>query len=179
MSAKRHPTTRFYQVRRSTEWARFWITDDGCITILSDYGNYGYWFGAPAQEFRRFLVDCEPGYYITTKLAGGQREFDGPRTVKIIREHILEYRRRGDIGADEARTQWQHLEDCKRMDTPEEFRDWLESSMFYEFDWEAWEWASYGPPMQVRMFIKKIWPLFIEQLKAELATESEGAGACL
>jgi hypothetical protein len=27
-------------------------------------------------------------------------------------------------------------------------------------------------PMQVRMFVKVLWPLFVEQLKAELAAEA-------
>jgi len=101
-----NPTTRFYEVKPGKSgWARIWLTDDGCISILSDWGNYGYWFGSPGCEFRLFLTGCDDDY-LGNKFAGGKTEFDGEETADAARELILRHRREQRLSAEDARNEW-------------------------------------------------------------------------
>lgn len=179
--------TRLYDIRPKQNgcclWARIWITDDGSFSTISDHGNWGYWWGSPGCEFRQFLIGCEPGYYITTKLADGARQFDGQRSVKLIREHIVQRRRSGSLSRDEAAYEWSLVHPkpphsrpwehkCfSHMDNEIEAKEWYDATHLAD----ASELLCYGPPIQLQMFIKHLWPGFIEQLKAELEAEREQA----
>ncbi len=168
----RMPTsTRFYQVRppNSTLWARIWITDDGCISILSDHGNYGYWFGQPGCEFRKFLCECDDDY-LGKKFSGGRREFDLEDSVKHIRYMIRTWRRDGSIDKTTAAQEWELARDLDAVNiTPEQ---WYFQTGFSD----ASEMLLYRVPIQLQMFLKHLWPLFIEQLRAELVSEISRAG---
>lgn len=160
------PKTRFYQVRvvKGSEWARIWLTNDGCISIISDYGNYGYWFGAPACEFRRFLIGCGDDY-IHNKLSAGEHETDGEATDKNVRAQICALRRSGDLTREEAREEWElrsRTEWCNDFDVG----IWYMGTKLTD----AHELICYRTPMRVQMFVKVLWPLFIEQLRVELST---------
>jgi hypothetical protein len=161
---KSNPITRFYEVKPKSGWARIWITDDGCISIMSDWGNYGYWFGAPGCEFRVFLVGRDDDY-LGNKFAGGKTEFDGEETVEAIRERILYLRREGRLSRDVARKEWTSLPTC--FDTPDDFSCWVNETTMNDM----YEYARYVRPHAVRHFLKHVWPLFVGQLKAELASE--------
>lgn len=171
----RRPLTRFYQVRppQSTEWARLWLTNDGCLTILSDYGNYGYWWSNAGGEIREFLVECDEDY-VSRKLADGEREFDGPATVRLIREHIVQGRRSGGssrLTRERARAEWELVERYATMDHTREFEAWAEKTWYFRDD--VGEMAMYSVPGQLQQFMKRIWPLFVQQLTAELAAEQQ------
>lgn len=164
------PVTRFYQVRKAPphiEWARIWITDDGCISILSDYGNYGYWFGGlPECGMRAFLVQAGDDYLIN-KFSAGEREVDHEATEKAICQQIHELMMAGDFGI----TEKLHEEEIMTS------VDW--SSELEQWDWaraskidDAWRLIQTRYPMQVTMFLKELWPLFVEQLRLELAEEA-------
>jgi hypothetical protein len=97
-----NPTTLFYQVKPGQEgWARIWITNDGSFACISDWGNWGHWWGAPGCEFRRFLIGRDDSYLAGCFMHGDDR---------------------------------------------------LER--------------------KARAFLKNVWPLFVELLRAELATEA-------
>lgn len=165
MARKANPTTRFYEIRPGSHgWARIWITDDGCFTCLSDWGNYGYWWGSPGCEFRQFLTICDDDY-LTGKLAGGKKELNGTETVFRIQEGILSLRRCGAITREEAREEWDRLPTCFEHDV--ELSDWLRETDLSD----AWEYALYERPRQLQEFVKHIWPLFVARLKHELESE--------
>lgn len=174
---KRKPITRFYQVRptcrddpsrQSTEWGRFWLTDDGCLTILSDYGNYGYWWSNTGGEIREFLIGCDDGY-LMRKLAAGEREFNGRSTVRAIRELIISWRRDGSLSKERAREEWSLLDRYSDMNHPDEFREWAGRTEFGD----AWEFAAYEIPCQLQQFMERLWPGFIQQMSAELEAEKQ------
>lgn len=171
----RKPKTRFYQVRvdRGMEWARIWITDDGCISILSDYGNFGYWFGGPGCEFRRFLTGCGVEY-ISNKLRAGEEEFDEPATRRAARDLVLHNRRKKRIDKETARDEWQLVCDVDWGDEYSRCRWYFEETKLVD-DYGACDVLQYRTPMQVQMFMKHLWPLFIRQLKVELAVEATEA----
>ncbi len=160
-----NPLTRFYEVKPGKSgWARIWITDDGCISIMSDWGNFGYWFGAPGCEFRKFLTGCDDDY-LGNKFAAG-KEFDGEETADAVRERIRDLRLRSGLSATTAREEWDAVPTA--FDDDVAFRDWMHRTLLSE----AWECAHYVRPHNVTQFIKHVWPLFMEMLKAELTQEA-------
>lgn len=162
----RTPTTRFYQVRgEHREWARIWITDDGCISIMSDFGNWGYWFGSPGCEFRKFLTRCDDDY-ISKKLADGEREYDGERTFANVRREIIRLRRDG-LSAELARHEWELCERFSKLENREDFALWQAESVI-----DPSELASFVYPFQLQHFVKRLWPLFVMQLRAEIEREA-------
>lgn len=192
-----NPKTRMYTVRVPSErggfatspWARIWITEDGCFTSISDHGNYGYWWGdiGPDDDFRQFLIDCDPGYYITTKLSHGVTEFDGAATVQLIRERILQSRRCGSLTRNEAAYEWDLVHPkptgpswrCgtrghhSEMETQSDGERWYAATRLPD----ASELFAYHPPSRLLMFMKKIWPEFVKLLQAELDSERKKTGA--
>lgn len=166
------PVTRFYTIRKQPHgpWARIWITDDGCFTTISDHGNFGYWWGSPGQEFRKFLCSCDD-YYIISKLSGGQEEFDGDATKKVINERLKELHRDGE----DTRAESELLGESE-FDDPVGFARWVDAKTddgerLIDY-YERCSIAVYRPPVRVQMFVKHLWPLFVEALKDELAGEA-------
>lgn len=165
MARKENPTTRFYEINPGKSgYARIWITDDGCLTCITDWGNYGYWWGAPGCEFRSFLASCDNDY-LATKLSGGEREFAGQETVLLVQEKILSMRRHYDLTREQARSEWELLPTC--FDSEIEFNDWLHRTKIPD----AWDMAVHERPMRVRQFLKHIWPLFVAKIRHELSSE--------
>jgi hypothetical protein len=171
--------TRLYTVRLGTEWARIWITDDGCFTTISDYGCFGYWWGCPGREFRKFLCQVDDDY-LGRKLARGRHEFDGEESVKAIRYRICYLRREQCLTREQAQIEWNlvhpkpkgcswmsRLGAFSNMDNEVEAHEWyLETKLD-----DPAEFLRYRIPMQIQMFIKRLWPLFVAQLREELAQE--------
>ncbi len=169
-----NPTTRLYQIKPGKSgWARIWLTNDGCFVCMSDYGNYSYWWGDPGCEFREFLT------HLSGKFSGGKREYNGDRTMKVIQRKILTFRRENPhhrhFDRYAARGEWNRARAV--LDDERGFEHWMNGIEKLDNSddvfRDAWEYAWYGPPHQVGLFLKKIWPEFIGQLRAELAQEAE------
>jgi len=160
--------TRFYQVQLGSEWARFWVTDDGCLSIMSDFGNYGYWWGGPGCEFRAFLARERHGDtgYILGKLAGGKQHFYAEDTERKIKRRILEWRREGALSKEKARKEWELV--CLGIGDEHDAVRWYDRTELQD----AYDLTSYGPPRQLVAFMDRLWPLFVDALRAELAAES-------
>ena len=172
MASKTNPLTRFYQVKPGQNgWARIWITDDGCISILSDWGNYGYWFGSPGCEFRQFLIGCDADY-LGNKFGGGSSEYDGEATKENIQDVILRKRRDRQLSATVAREEWDALQG-DGVENLFQLGGWQRETSLKPDDY--FETPVYTIPNQARQFLKHVWPLFMEQLRAELANEEPAA----
>lgn len=166
MARKQNPIIRFYEIRPAKSgWCRIWITDDGCISILSDYGAFGYWFGSPGCEFRQFLIGCDDDY-LGGKFSGGKTEFDGEATVDLIRERILHLRRHTNISQGDARREWEQLPTA--FDAAEDFSYWVREQTHLR---DAYELSCYVTPHNIQHFLKRQWPLFKALIKAELDAE--------
>ncbi len=164
--------TRSYQVRvqgRGSEWARIWITDDGCISIVSDYGNFGYWFGAPACEFRMFLMGCGDDY-LARKFAAGEEELDSHATEKAAKRLVLDERRAQRITREQARDEWDMVVAVDWSSEYDRCKWYFEETQLV--DCATSDVLHFRLPIRVTEFLRVLWPLFVEQLKAELAREA-------
>lgn len=168
--------TRFYRIRVPGRWgwARIWITNDYSISVLSDFGNFGYWWAPEAQEFRRFLIrissDSYEGYLYNKFTSGRRTVCDADASLKRIKQHILDYRRDRHYTREFARAEWDLIHQCQDLNEHERV-DWYDSTQLSD----AHELLAYEPDNahQIRAFLKDIWPLFIASLEEELEHEAE------
>lgn len=163
--------TRFYSVRdRSWGWARFWLTSDGCLSIMSDWGNYGYWWTHPGCEIRQFLCGIDDSYLLG-KLCSGQRDVvDDQGTERAIKGRILDLRRRGVLSRDDARREWDHVSGCS-FDNDVGVHEWYLGT---ELD-DAYELPRYEKSPQAQAFVKHAWPLFVVALRRDIGAPLRAA----
>jgi len=166
MSLSIAPTTRFYQVHQRSEWMRAWVTDDGCLSIMSDFGNYAYWWTSPGKEIRRFLVETGVDY-LTMKLSAGKREFDADETKEAIKDQIALLKKEHQIDAKQARDFWE---------SAQEIRDEASARLwFHEIDQQHQEDFSLcyrsTYPQQLVQLMKVLWPKLVQVIRDELTRE--------
>ena len=155
--------TRFYQVRfRQWGWARLWITDDWCLTIMSDWGNFAYWWHPDPYDFREFLCHREDDY-LANKLSGGAQELDVDATERWIKERISARRREGGFTREEARAEWELLRGCD-FESETDRQHWYNHTKIDD----AWDSLIYRTPMRVQMFLKHCWPLLVVEIRRDL-----------
>lgn len=171
-------TTRFYQVRplqRGWGWGgRFWLTSDGCLSIYSDWGNYGYWWTHPGCEIREFLCRIDDDYLLGKLCSGsGLRDvIDEEACERAIKEHILEYRRQGYYDREFARKEWDLV--CESsFSTEVEAHEWYRETRLEE----AFEFIRYERPPQAVAFVKHCWPAFRAALRRDIGEPLRDASA--
>lgn len=168
--SKPKPKTSLYTIKPGQSgWARIWITDDGSFTTISDYGNYGYWWSHPGCEFRKFLCDCDK-HYLTTKLNGGRSEYDEEGTLKNVKEHIARLREEGDWTEAQAKQELHLLRQYSDISDLYSMHMWTTET---KLEISTGELIRHRMPIHVEMFVERVWPLFVEQLKQELLIESQ------
>jgi hypothetical protein len=116
-SSSRNTVTAYHFAFEVEGWAILTINDDtGEISIQSDWGNYAHrWTpkhtGCPSMH--HFFAKSGPDYfankfsYENPKLKNVP---DEERTRKELRALIIERRKDREIGADEARGLWEHVD---------------------------------------------------------------------
>ncbi len=170
-------TVHFYAVRPTDPplgvrtWGRFFLTTDGTLGIVSDYGNYGYWWTHPGCEIRQFLIGCEPDYIIG-KLAGGATEYDAEETGRRIKREILRLRRTRDLSQKGARDEYELLARHDAVSDQRLLFLWYEETRLHEVVEVVSELFVYSKPFQLQGFMKVLWPAFIAKLEEELAAEA-------
>lgn len=161
-------TTWMYSVRhRQSGWARAWVTSDGCLSIMSDWGSYAYWWDRRHPTDRNsdhpdFL--CRAGVeYITTKLAGGKEELDAKATERGIKARITRLRREGQLTREGALREWE-LVHATSFDDEGDRWSWYYKTKLPE----AWDALEYRTPMQLQMFMKHAWSLLVAEIQKDL-----------
>jgi hypothetical protein len=167
VSSTKPVLTRFYHVRpfaRGWGWgARIWLTDDGCLSIYSDRGSYGYWWSHPGCEIREFLCTIDNDYLLS-KLCSGKRDvIDDVGSERDIKQHILEYRRSGTYDREFARREWD-LVCTSSFENEVEAHTWyLETEIC-----DAHERLRYMRPPQAKAFVEHCWPPFVAELRRDI-----------
>lgn len=163
----------------------------GEILINSSYGAWAYQWGHLGQPFKQWLAEADDPGYIAGKFLGAKAyTFDGEKTVRGLRRSLLEKRRQGDIIKADARAIWEFIDEhdsemessadmfCERMFNCMSQADWPPRNGWYSdaapergarhFLEEPWERTCTSLDRQFAGFWKTIWPVFAEQLRAEL-----------
>jgi len=87
-------TWRYHLPNENGEgWAIAFLDSSGVFTSVSDYGDYGHRWpqaGWGPEDFRAFFLQCDDSY-ILGKISR-RDEYDGDRTVRAIKDRILELR---------------------------------------------------------------------------------------
>lgn len=178
-----------WQYRVTTEKGG-WLADvvlrsDGFFAAVSGWGSYAFRWTHPGLPFREFVAQLEgQDSYVCSKLA--RRDwFDGAATLKGIREHILEYRRDGNMSKAEAAKEWDVLTDIVGSGIKRYARDAVEMDLYQYFQWhertglsDACEFSSYDYHPDVRGFCEQVMPRLAAVIRAELAAEADTRKDC-
>lgn len=147
------------------------ITEDGFLSIHSDFGDYNYRWSAFGDSFKSFLIGVDQSY-LMGKLS--QRdEFNEKDTFNQISSEICSYRRDQLISFKESDGLLKEVEYLRRHCGPfrEEYYRMVESLPglmgFYNHDMASFP-CSMNYSHSIRSFCEHIWPAFIETLKEEL-----------
>ena len=143
-------------------WYIAYVDSEGCFTVTSDFGNYGYrWRSIGKDNILEFLLDTEP-QYIKSKLGQGQKTIlDIDATRNGLRKTVCYQRRNKDLSKDQARRIYCNLASAESR---EEIIDALEHEPFFSEDF-VWDY-----PPELNAFITEVWPLILDQIKEDLKT---------
>lgn len=163
-------THRRYDLRseRGGWLATVFLGAEGILSTVSDYGNYGYWWGSVQDDFRAFLCRIDDGYLLG-KVSPGE-EVDEKASEAGVKACILRLRREKRIDADTARDEWDLLSYVRDGD---EGGWWAQTTLGEHADpMELWSWRS---NQQAVAFCERVMPRLREMLRAELAAERKAA----
>jgi hypothetical protein len=156
-------------------WAIILLDDTGTFTTVSDYGNYGYRWTSFGDNFREFLSHIDNGYLMSKITHGWDKKIDLEATARGVKDYILEQRRSGDLSKEDARTEWDLVEENLCDDDQCGFQNWCVNTEIGD----SWEFAVNAVDRQAEAFIEHVWPRFVELLKADLedaCDKCHGAG---
>lgn len=170
-----------YALRVGGEYADITIREwpgGGSICIQSSFGSYANtWRAIGEGPFRKFLCGLKDmGYFFSKCMGDNYLEFDCEATVKEIKQDIIQCRRDGEVGIDDAREIWDSLPDHG-----------LATSLYAEmgsYDFDELVNKIYGGDAvdfphitrvkcDCRNFWEQIWPCACEIWLKELATDNE------
>lgn len=195
-----------YHVRAQHEWATIVIKgwqlqrterdpqEVGEILVHSSFGSWAYQWGHLGKPFKQWLATMDDAGYIAAKFLGANAvEFDGPATLKALRQRLLESRREGGMRKNDARAIWDFIEENSEalesdehtfvnvmMDCQDQ-ADWQDPDPFNKYGipgpgkgaryflQEPWERISRTMSRRFKSFWTILIPPFLEQLKQELA----------
>lgn len=155
-----------YDVRSERgEWlATVFIGADGVFSTVSDYGNYGHYWGSPSCDIRAFLCRVDEHYFVG-KLSP-RLETDSDATEAEIKRAIIRLRRDGILDADQAREEWELLYWIRDGN---ECGWWAQTSLG-EYTFPADLICMRRSPQAV-LFVERVMPRLVLMLRAELAAE--------
>ena len=154
-------------------WGIFLLDSTGMFAAVTDYGNCAYkWTHHGCKDFREFIAKIKPEvrneYYIQ-KLFGDKDTFDSERTIKGIKQHILEYRHMGDYSKEFARKEWELIEYYSDM-CDVGFYNWYEQTNISD----AHEFSIYDHSTSTKAFGSELLPRLAVVLREELNLVNKG-----
>ena len=175
-----------YDVRAERSWAVIGIGDAGGVFVAeSDYGNYGHcWPYHGRSSFRKFLLEVHDDYLL--RKISQERWFDVDASVAKLKaaielavkeeSRVIPWNGKGRTVtfdaemAEEATAQLDELGGCNSFDSfyhvvtaHDEFNVITQDSFWYEGVIVT------DHPPDARGFVQHIWPVFMAELRRELA----------
>jgi hypothetical protein len=138
----------------------------GYISIVGSFGEFGYYFGNCAHDFKSFLAGCDHGY-LTNKFFGTEaRVFDCQKTVIELKRFIIERRRSSRVSKEIAREMFDSVKEADGHNSEEAF--WISvSDMPRFYDWEIYDKGVRLTNPQAVGFFGDIWPGFVAEIQSE------------
>jgi len=175
--SERNVTTWRYHLPSLPDWKDTWsivfVDSTGCVAICSDHGSWCYRWDVKHSghdDFREFLLRAD-GDYVARKLGQGRKEelevYDGERTLKNIRWHILQDRRHGDLTKEQARKEWELAGSEVEDNGIVGFHEWYQRTSYAD----AYEFARYRMSYGLQHWTKVSFLRLKEAIRAELAGE--------
>lgn len=158
---------------KETSWAIVTINEDGRLQVLSDYGDFSYWFNGIGGPVRQFFLDLENDpRYLLLKLSPG-RIFDDLLTIKTIKETILRKRLRRMMSRDAAREEWELLKRyaSRLNDGSHVFLEWAQYTLLED----PLDFATYRRDAGATFFAHKVWPKVCDLIREQLFKEKHTA----
>ena len=155
--------------KKGEGWGVFVIGSYGFFSVVSDYGNYAFWWTHFGEgDFRAFLISLEWDYAAGKLGQGHTKVFQGQSTIENVRDHILQHRRDGSWSKERALEEWELIESTDLSIHPE---DWMRATKIED----AYELIRRDWPADVLAFCKVLLPRFQQVLRDELARETAPA----
>jgi hypothetical protein len=145
-------------------WAVVVIDSRGFLGVFSDYGNYAYHWTHFNDDFKKFLVGLDWDYlYGKLMQLRDAKVYDGEATLRSILKRILELRRVKRLSREQARHEWVLAEDSEiDHHFSNGYSLWHRDTQLED----AHELYETRNDLQCEQFCQKVWPRFIELLKA-------------
>jgi hypothetical protein len=147
-------------------WAIIFLSEaDGSVSIISDYGNWGYrWPNHGCDSLKHFLCDlCK--HYAWVKFTGSLKHYNHDETIKTITEYIQE------MYEDDSITQFQAEGMTQELGWMENEHHIYNSDVLTEHISDIYELFHYDPDYQFMMFFDRLWSVFAKHLKSELDSD--------
>jgi hypothetical protein len=119
--------------------------------------------------FKQFLCELDDDY-LMGKL--DHRDwFDFDETIKAVKHDILEWRKSGSLDKKGAKAAWDELlKIADEVSTPDELYHAFDDSEHLDCLTEDFgEVVRYGFQPDLRQFVARLWPVFVDALKKEIA----------
>lgn len=144
--------------------ARHWVH----VSVISDYGEFGYCWSHIGEDWRAFLSGLNFGYAMR-KMLGARLDvpLDVDEAFEKAKAIVLRYRRGQSLDRKDARALFDAIEDSSGADDCRDFlRRWDDNSggLFYRY--ELWDCRWDKPNPQAEGFWSEIWPHFCAALVA-------------
>lgn len=180
MSVNRTIAEKYTIRNENNNWLASIFLDDelGQISVQSDYGSYSYWWtktGRGTETLKEFLSRANSDYVMDKFGYGGKNDhFYSSKTIDKIRQEILETRKNRRITKKEARDCFYELDEVDddyntSQELYTELDRWATTTMELIYNNSPYDipWVNDTHP-QLKAFMDKVWPLFIEEIKKEV-----------
>ena len=153
-----------YGFRYKGEWADILVihgarenTNWVSVVVHSSYGTYGYnWQNIGQTDWWVFLNGLDIDYCLGKMMKPDElREFDHDKTVKNMKQYILEHRRQDVISGNGAREAWNELDEIEWSTDDRMFLDRIYNIPVFAD--EYWEWPYYSISGSAQGFWDRVW----------------------
>lgn len=167
----------FLRTDRPFEWAVILVADEGgLLSIVSDWGSWShYWPNHGDPSFKHFLVRMGTGHpdYLICKLGGSKKDFDFDASVRKLKLATGRAYRDKRISKERCQDAIAEVENLEHTGSADDFaRQLMDSGEFGFLDFEELSAATVKRDSGALLgFLERLWPLFVGQLRAELAAD--------
>lgn len=162
-------------------WAQFFLSPNGAVSVVSDYGNYGFVWQSRGEgvSIEEFILKLDKGYVLSKFGMGQQNEYwDKEKSELNYKSALKELLYAHEISdkdfskyTEEIETVFEEnntysdvihaiTDDSYNLDTVlNKHFDFIEEGMHFDY------------PPDIKNFVEYVWPVFIEELKN---TQREG-----